>query len=77
MKDHQAQQEIYAGMVARYFPERKPGRDYAAATSAQLDSTLLVEIEIEECSAKIRTGGPTGPLDHDAGAAGTCGVVPL
>jgi nitroimidazol reductase NimA-like FMN-containing flavoprotein (pyridoxamine 5'-phosphate oxidase superfamily) len=75
--DHQTQQEIYAGMVARYFPERTVGRDYAAATTAQLNSTLLVEIQIEESSAKTRTGGPTGPLDQDAQAPGTCGVVAL
>lgn len=75
--DHQTQQEIYAGMVTRYFPERSVGRDYAAATGAQLNSTLLVEIEIEESSAKMRAGGPTGPLDQDAEAPGTCGVVGL
>lgn len=75
--DPQAQQQIYTGMVTRYFPERTVGRDYAAATSAQLNSTLLVEIEIEESSAKMRAGGPAGPLDQDAEAPGTCGVVAL
>lgn len=77
VRDHQTQQEIYAAMVARYFPGRVAGREYAAATTAQLNSTLLVEIQIEEWSAKTRAGGPTGPLDHDAQAPGTCGVLAL
>ncbi|MBZ5576237.1 MAG: pyridoxamine 5'-phosphate oxidase family protein [Acidobacteriia bacterium] len=75
--DHGRQQAVYAGMVGRYFPGRTAGRDYAPATPAQLDATLLVEVEIEECSAKTREGGPTGPADHDAAAPGTCGVAPL
>ena len=49
----------------------------AARLLAQLDATLLVEIAIERWSAKTREGGPKGPLDEDATAPGTCGVVSL
>jgi len=75
--DRAAQQEVYAGMVRRYFPGRTAGRDYSSATDAHLDATLLVEIAIEEWSAKTREGGPLGPLDADPGSPGTCGVAPL
>lgn len=75
--DHETQQRVYAGMVKRYFPGRTVGKDYAPATIAQLDTTLLIQIDIEECSAKTREGGPKGPLDGDDGAPGTCGVVRL
>jgi hypothetical protein len=42
-----------------------------------LEATALVAIEIEELSAKMREGGPLGPLDAKADAPGTCGVVAL
>ena len=73
--DHARQRIIYDGMIARYFPGRTAGRDYQEATPAQLDGTLLVEVMIEDWSAKSRTGGPTGPLDSDTLAPGTCGVL--
>ena len=75
--DHEAQQRVYQGMVQRYFPGRTAGKDYSLATETQLDATLLVEIAIERWSAKTREGGPKGPLDEDATAPGTCGVVSL
>jgi uncharacterized protein len=75
--DPATQRVVYEAMVRRYFPGRTEGRDYAAPTEAHLDATALVEVEIEELSAKMRTGGPLGPLDAIEGAPGTCGVVPL
>lgn len=74
--DQDSQRRLYRAMVARYFPGRTAGRDYSEPTGAQLDATALVEIEIEEMSAKAREGGPLGPLDAKSDAAGTCGVVP-
>jgi hypothetical protein len=68
---------VYETMVRRYFPGRTEGRDYSAPTEAHLESTALVEVEIEEWSAKMRTGGPLGPTDAVEGAPGTCGVVEL
>ena len=64
-------------MVERYFPGRKAGRDYEAAPIEQLRSTAVLEIHIEEWSAKARAGGPRGPKDADPDAPGTCGVVEL
>jgi nitroimidazol reductase NimA-like FMN-containing flavoprotein (pyridoxamine 5'-phosphate oxidase superfamily) len=75
--DEGVQRKVYEEMVRRYFPGRTEGRDYAAPTEAHLDATALIEIEIEESSAKMRTGGPLGPLDAVEGAPGTCGVVEL
>jgi nitroimidazol reductase NimA-like FMN-containing flavoprotein (pyridoxamine 5'-phosphate oxidase superfamily) len=75
--DSAVQRAVYERMVRRYFPNRTEGRDYSAPTDAHLESTLLVEVEIEEWSAKMRTGGPMGPTDAVEGAPGTCGVVEL
>jgi nitroimidazol reductase NimA-like FMN-containing flavoprotein (pyridoxamine 5'-phosphate oxidase superfamily) len=71
------QKRLYRDMVARYFPGRTAGRDYSEPTGPQLEATALVAIEIEELSAKMREGGPLGPIDASADAPGTCGVVPL
>ena len=75
--DSAVQRAVYERMVRRYFPGRTEGRDYSAPTEAHLESTALVEVEIEEWSAKMRTGGPMGPTDAVEGAPGTCGVVEL
>jgi len=73
--DEAVQRAVYDAMVRRYFPGRTAGRDYSAPTEAHLESTALVEVAIEEWSAKMRTGGPLGPMDAVDGAPGTCGVV--
>lgn len=75
VEDHETQLRVYRSMVARYFPGRTAGRDYSESTAPQLDATALVEVAIEEISAKMREGGPLGPLDAAADAPGTCGVV--
>lgn len=75
--DSAVQRAVYEAMVSRYFPGRTEGRDYAAPTAAHLESTALIEVKIEEWSAKMRTGGPLGPLDAIEGAPGTCGVAPV
>ena len=66
---------VFKRMVGRYFPGREAGRDYEAPPAAHLEQTALVEVEIEEMSAKARSGGPTGPRDADESALGTSGVV--
>ncbi len=73
----EVQQRVYRGMVSRYFPGRMAGRDYSEPTAAHLEATSLIEVQIEEWSAKAREGGPLGPLDAETDAPGTCGVVPL
>jgi len=66
---------LLEAMIARYHPGRSAGVDYEAASAAQLETTLVVEITIEEMSAKVRFGGPAGPKDGDEDALGSCGVV--
>ena len=66
---------MFEAMTLRYFPGRTAGRDYAPALSSHLATTAVVEVIIEEISAKMREGGPKGPQDADDNAPGTCGVV--
>ena len=42
---------VLDAMIARYFPGRRAGDDYAQATPAQLAATALVALVIEEWSA--------------------------
>jgi len=77
VSDPQVQRTVFEAMVRRYFPGRTEGRDYSAPTAEHLEATALVEIEIEEWSAKAREGGPLGPFDADGSAPGTCGVIVL
>ena len=68
---------ILEAMIARYFPGRRAGVDYEAASATQLAATALVALEIEEWSAKVREGGPNGPGDEDPSRPGSAGVVEL
>ena len=62
-------------MVQRYFPDRLVGRDYYEPPSGDLGITTIVEVQIEDWSAKARRGGPTGPDDDDPNALGTAGFT--
>jgi hypothetical protein len=75
--DDDLKQSVFMAMTSRYFPGRTAGSDYAIAPKSHLDATPVVEIVIEEMSAKMRDGGPKGPRDADESAPGTCGVVEL
>lgn len=75
--DRLTQRTVYQEMIQRYFPGRTAGRDYSPPTEPELASTMLVEVAIEELSAKARQHGPGGPWDHDPQAPGTAGVIPL
>ena len=75
--DEALQRSVYEAMVSRYFPGRTAGRDYSEPTAEHLAATMLIEVEIEEWSAKRRAGGPMGPLDAGEDAPGTRGVAPL
>ena len=77
VEDDGLKQAVFTAMTSRYFPGRTAGQDYAIAPKAHLDATPMIEIVIEEMSAKMREGGPKGPHDSDGHAAGTCGVVEL
>ena len=68
---------IFENMVSRYFKGREAGRDYEAPTPANFKSTVVLEVTIENWSAKERHGGPSGPKDHDSKALGTAGVIDI
>jgi uncharacterized protein len=65
---------MFERMTERYFRGRTVDVDYAPATSKELLATSVVEIEIEDWSAKARRGGPKGPRDDDPEAPGSAGV---
>jgi nitroimidazol reductase NimA-like FMN-containing flavoprotein (pyridoxamine 5'-phosphate oxidase superfamily) len=67
---------LFERMTARYFAGRAVGTDYAPPTAKELLATSVLEVEIDEWSAKARRGGPAGPRDDDADEPGTAGVYP-
>lgn len=77
IKDEQAKRATLDAMTQRYFPGRAAGRDYDAPPSAHLKAMALLEVQVEEWSAKARRGGPLGPTDQDPAAPGSAGVVGL
>jgi len=77
LQSEEKKRAVFEAMIGRYFQGRTPGQDYEAPTLEQLNATTLVEIEIEQMSAKARSGGPTGPYDAEPEAMGSSGVLPL
>jgi nitroimidazol reductase NimA-like FMN-containing flavoprotein (pyridoxamine 5'-phosphate oxidase superfamily) len=77
IEDRELKEAVLAEMIERYFPGRTAGRDYLPPPAAHLDSTILIEVVIDEQSAKRRTGGPKGPTDSDPDAFGTAGVIEI
>lgn len=76
-EDEEAKRVMFEAMTQRYFPGRTAGSDYTPAPPSHLNSTAVVEVIIEQSSAKMREGGPKGPQDSKPDAPGTCGVVEL
>ena len=74
IEDDQQRRTVFQELIGRYFPGRTAGEDYAHITETELKRTWLVEVPVEEMSAKGRSGGPRGPLDDDPNALGTAGV---
>lgn len=77
VEDDELKQSVFIAMTSRYFPGRSAGQDYVIAPKSHLDATPVIEVVIEEMSAKMREGGPKGPHDADENATGSCGVVEL
>jgi uncharacterized protein len=73
----EAKTEIFDRMTLRYFEGRTMGVDYSPPSTADLKITELLEIEVEEMSAKSRSGPPKGPDDDNPDALGTAGVFPV
>jgi nitroimidazol reductase NimA-like FMN-containing flavoprotein (pyridoxamine 5'-phosphate oxidase superfamily) len=68
---------VMLAMTRRYFPEREAPRDFAPATEDDLRGITLVALDIDEASAKTRSGPAMGPLDGDPDAPGTTYVRPI
>lgn len=64
-------------MTSRYFPGRSAGTDYSPASIADLNEITVVEVIVEDSSAKARRGGPAGPNDADEEGPGSRGIVDL
>lgn len=77
LEDEQQKRALFEAMTLRYFPGRTAGRDYTPAPPAHLAATALLEVAIEEISAKMREGGARGPNDEPDDLPGTRGVVEL
>jgi len=73
--DPAAKESALAEMTARYFPGRTSGSDYSPPSRGDLDEITVVEVLIEESSAKARSGGPAGPHDGGSIATGSAGVI--
>jgi uncharacterized protein len=70
-----AKRDVLERMTRRYFTGRTLGVDYEPVTSEYLLTTSVLEVTVEEWSAKARRGPPLGPLDAEPDAPGTAGVV--
>jgi nitroimidazol reductase NimA-like FMN-containing flavoprotein (pyridoxamine 5'-phosphate oxidase superfamily) len=68
---------VMLAMARRYLPERETPRDFAPATEDDLRGMTLVAVDIDEASAKARSGPAMGPLDGDPDAPGTAYVRPV
>lgn len=76
-EDEEQKRVMFEAMTQRYFSGRTAGRDYIPAPSSHLTSTAVVEVIIDQASAKMREGGPKGPHDTDPDALGTCGIAEI
>lgn len=68
---------ILDAMTARYFAGRATPTDYAPAEDEDLVRMELIDVEIDEASAKMREGGPMGPHDSDPDSPGSAFVQPV
>src|SRR5450759_5265401 len=72
-----AERRVLDAMTARYFPGRQAPADYAPATDDDLVRMELTDIEIDEASAKMREGDPSGPHDSDPDFPGSAFAKPV
>ncbi|MDP6494927.1 MAG: pyridoxamine 5'-phosphate oxidase family protein [Dehalococcoidia bacterium] len=75
--DEVEKDKLFDDMVQRYYGGRTLGKDYEPPPSVELEDTAVVEVLIEEWSAKARRGGPSGSHDADPDADGTAGLIKL
>jgi hypothetical protein len=68
---------ILDAMTANYFSGRSTPADYAPATEDDLARMEVIDVEVDEASAKMREGGPAGPHDFDPDFPGSAFVKPV
>jgi hypothetical protein len=68
-----------AAALTRVVEHVVPGRSSEARppSAAELRETMVLELPIDEASAKVRTGPPLAPRDEDRGLDVWVGVLPL
>ena len=76
IEDAAEKRRVLDAMTARYFPGRESPADYAPATDDEFGRMVLVDIAIDEASAKMRDMGPMGPGDSDPDVPGSAFVIP-
>jgi uncharacterized protein len=76
IEDVAQKRRILDEMTARYFPGRSAPADYAPATDDEFGRMELIDIEIDEASAKMRDMGPMGPGDSDPDVPGSAYRTP-
>jgi hypothetical protein len=52
LEDDEEKRRALQGLLDKYFPERRPGRDYRPITQNELDQTAVYSLEIEAWSGK-------------------------
>jgi len=73
VSDNEEKLRALRGLVEHVLPER--WKEVRQPTAQELDSTLVVRVSTEECSAKVRTGPPVD-LKGDLGLDVWAGVLP-
>jgi nitroimidazol reductase NimA-like FMN-containing flavoprotein (pyridoxamine 5'-phosphate oxidase superfamily) len=74
VRDPEAKTEALRVITEHLVPGRSA--DARGPNERELKQTTVVEIELAECSAKVRSGPPAGDPE-DAGIAAWTGVIPL
>lgn len=77
VRDEPRRREIFTELISRYFPGRTAGEHYAPITDQESKATMLVEVLVEDVSAKGREGGPRGDFDADPSVPGDARIVPI
>ena len=75
--DETRRRAILTELIGRYFPGRTAGEHYQHIQDHEMKPTLVVEVPVEEMSAKGRSGGPLGPFDADPEVPGDARIVPV
>lgn len=74
--DLAVKRRIFEAMTERYFAGRSTPHDYAPADDQNLLGVELIDVEIDEASAKMRDAGPMGPHDSEPDYPGSAFVQP-